>query len=381
MRGMETLLSRVDAVVTMPMSRADELETRDYAWRDVPQPLKQGWEALVDNGGFDYSLSPEWTGIAASSLSFAERLRVLVAYENGRVCGVLPYFLNRTAIWGVPITTLELAGNKLVSYHQEIVATDCQAALLGVLLKSHKWHLFAAEGLPVGGPTANAVRAQLAEFGDVLLTFPGERSPYLPITTDWEAFCKARSQKFRYNLKRKEKGLRAAGAVHEKWFAAPADVAELYDAMLAIESKSWKLEAGTAVSQRQLEQTYYQKLLPHLAARGALFANVLYLDDKPIAYNLCCSWNGRLGQLKTTFDEALRDLSPGSVVIHFAVRKAFQTGAKEFDFLGDAMPHKLEWTDEIRAHESYHVFSRHWRSRLLGRIKRYARNRREARGK
>jgi hypothetical protein len=38
----------------------------------------------------------------------------------------------------------------------------------------------------------------------------------------------------------------------------------------------------------------------------------------------------------------------------------------EFDFLGDAQHHKLLWTDQVRQHGSYYLFSRRLRARAVG---------------
>jgi hypothetical protein len=141
----------------------------------------------------------------------------------------------------VPLTIVELAGN-LLSYHQEIVATDCQLELLRACLERAvpKWHVFIAAGLQSNGPTADAVRAIAGEVGSTLLRYSVESSPYLPINTSWEQFLGSKSANFRHNRKRKERALRKQGQFEVRWFESVMDVSELYDCMLEIESQSWK---------------------------------------------------------------------------------------------------------------------------------------------
>jgi CelD/BcsL family acetyltransferase involved in cellulose biosynthesis len=139
--------------------------------------------------------------------------------------------------------------------------------------------------------------------------------------------------------------------------------------MLEIEANSWKAGANIAVTSNAYEQPYYQALLPFLAEQGLLAASVHYLDGAPIAYQLSYSFGGKLGNLKNSFDERHKALSPGTVIIKGAVQRAFEIGATEFDFLGDAQPYKVLWTDRVRAHATYYLFSRRLRSRFVGALK------------
>jgi len=349
---------------------ATTLRIEEYDWDKARKRFTDQWHSLLVSGDFHLSLSPEWVNAIASSRNVTSRLRVLVAQRDGKVLGLLPYYVGRIRIFGVPITVVEPAGN-LLSYHQEIVAAQCQLELLQACLGDAKreWHLFVAAGLQPDGPTAQALRAVQRELGSTLLRYPVESSPYLPINVTWEQFMASKSRKFRYNRQREERALRKAGDLEVRWLNSPEGVSELYECMMEIESHSWKTGAGIAVSTRAHEQRYYQVLLPFLAERKALMSNVLFLNKNPIAYLLCYFWNGKIGNLKTTFHEAYHSLSPGSVAIQIAIQKAFELGAKEFDFLGDAQYHKLLWTDLVRRRESYYLFSRHLRSCSIGLIK------------
>jgi hypothetical protein len=132
--------------------------------------------------------------------------------------------------------------------------------------------------------------------------------------------------------------------------------------MLDIEERSWKAEAGSAITDRRVEIEYYRCVLPVLSEMGALFANVLFIKDVPCAYVLCCNFNGWVGQLKTSFDKSIQDA--GARVIDESVKQAFASGARTYDFLGEASAHKLKWTDRVRTHHGYWLLSRRPMARL-----------------
>lgn len=347
------------------------MRIEELSWEDGVTRLADPWRKLLAAADGNYSFSPEWMHAAATAFGLAPALRVLAAFDGQELVGVVPYRLSRTRICGLPLRALDPAGSVLVTYHHELVTLDRHAELLRDLLDRTGWHLFRAEMLTTGGATDRALADVAAARGYGVHTFDGEASPYLTIDRTWEEYLATKSSNFRYNLRRKEKNVLKAGQAEHKWLTSAGDVEELQRCMLDIEAASWKVSAGIAVSSREHERRYYAELLPALAARGTLLANVLRVAGEPIAYTICSSWNGKVCQMKTTFKEARGKLSPGAVTIQYAVQRAFETGAREFDFLGDQAAHKGHWSDECRAHRTCHVFSRRLMARAAHLIRKH----------
>lgn len=333
----------------------------------VIEQFADAWHQLLLEGDYNLSMAPEFIRASAGSVGRLEQMRVLRATRGGVLVGALPFFVEATRMYGMPMRKIGLGGN-LIAYHHEITAPGLEAQMLRALLSDGRrpWDVFCAESLTRGGPTIEALRCVASDVGSVLVNYPADVSPYLPITQTWEQYLGNRSSNFRYNLKRKEKALRKAGRVEERWFEHAEDADEVLRCMRYIEAKSWKTELDIAVTSKPSEVRYYEELVPFLARRGLLFTNVIYLDGDPVAYHLSYRFAGRVGNLKTSFDNAHGAASPGAVVIQSAIRKSFESGAREFDFLGDDQYHKRLWTDHARGHDTCFLFSRRWRGRVVG---------------
>jgi len=195
-------------------------------------------------------------------------------------------------------------------------------------------------------------------------------SPYLPISGTWDTLIASKSKKFRYKVRKRREWLSSQPAARIVWFGKNSDTSKLMEDMLQIESMSWKAKEGRDINSRPIEREYYRALLPMLQSLDSLLGNILYIDDQPVAYNLCCHFEGWVGQMKTSFDERFGDLSPGSLVIDLAVQAAFDYEATEFDFLGDSAVHKLLWTDQSRATLACQMFGSTFRGRLASTVKR-----------
>lgn len=341
----------------------------DLPWPDARPRYAAAWKTLLRRSGMDPSLLPNWIECAADAAGRLDQLRVFLAFDGGELIGVLPYFQGRRRMAGIPLKSLELAGN-LVAYHQEVVSNGRQLEVLAGLLGHRGWDILLLDNAPAEGLTRRAL-AQLAQAqAYALIPYPGESSPYLCVSGTWDGLLASKTKKFRYKVRRREKDLIGTGDFELRWFEGPRDTAPLLADILRIEAGSWKVAEAMDIPSRPMELRYHERLLPMLARDDLLLANVLYIRGEPAAYNLCSRWDGRIGHLKTSFQQRFAEVSPGAMAFEATLRRAFQDGCREFDFLGDEMGHKLFWSTGTRAHESLLLCSRSLEGRGIGLLKR-----------
>ena len=349
------------------------LNLSDLPWDRVDAALRQQWIALISRAGINPSLRPDWLEAAASAWGLLGSIRVAVFSRNGAAVAVIPFLLRKRRLSGLPVRTLELAGN-LVSYHQEIVAGEDRVAFLEAFLAhAHRypWDALVVGNVTVGGATDETLRALPSSAVGYRLIHPGEVSPYLELPRDWASFVASRRSSFRYRLRRAERDLARLDASDMRWYRGEGECQELLSHMVAIDERSWKVQEGMNITARPQERRYYELLLPVMARAGILFANVLRLGGLPVAYSLCYAAGGHVGQMKTSYDESLAKKHPGFLATVVSIRRAAEEGYREYDFLGDATRHKLDWTDAARAHTKHLIFRRSSRGLLLGAAKRF----------
>ena len=339
-------------------------------WHAAVQEVGELWSSLVGAKGYNPSLHPAWLEATLASWKLIDSTRVAIVRAEPESIAIIPFLVRRRTVCGLPLRCLELASN-VFCYHGEIVCDGDLQKTLALFLRDSRlprWDAFRAENLITNGPTAGAIRT----LDDHRLTTglsmrAGERSPYATIGSDWNAYLGTRAKKVRSNVTRSRRLMREAGETGMEWYEAGSDTQRLLTEMLEIEAHSWKAKAGVDIVPGSSQHAYYERLLPWLAANNNLMANVLYVQNRPVAYTLCADWQGWIGQLKTSFVEELRDA--GSRVVHSSIERAFARGAREYDFLGDTAPHKTRWADFARDHEELWTFGRHLRGRIFARIK------------
>ncbi len=72
-----------------------------------------------------------------------------------------------------------------------------------------------------------------------------------------------------------------------------------------------------------------------------------------------------MGLLKTSFKSKFSESAAGTHSMNEMVRRAFELGAREMDFLGGEDKYKLEWSATVRSHADFLAFAPTLRGRLV----------------
>jgi CelD/BcsL family acetyltransferase involved in cellulose biosynthesis len=177
----------------------------------------------------------------------------------------------------------------------------------------------------------------------------------------------ATGAKFRANLRRRKRNLEKIGPVELKRYADfdPA----VFEQFLELEHGGWKGRNGTSILSDPKSVAYFRALALAAARHGYLAIYALECDGEPIAMHFGLTHGRRYMVPKLAFSELHHEYAPGHLLVQDVIRDCAARGFTEFDFLGNAMPWKMEWTDQIREYHRVHIFNRTtagylaWRSR------------------
>jgi len=336
----------------------ESLHIVEHSFPDLSEAVCSAWKELADSVDANFSLYPGWTKITAESLGIFDDSKLITVEQEQKLIAAIPFVRSNLRSFGINLRALELVSNK-VSYHNGFVSSLAPDAVLDILISvasQQRVDVIHLAGIPDTSTLGRYLKKQAADTRYFIHEILAETSPFMPLNMKWEELLASKPKKFRYKVRKRADFLESSGSLRMKLFHKPDDCDFLLNAMKIVEGHSWKNKAGISIFQRDHESKYYKFLLPFLASRKALFANVLFHEEKPIAYNLCCIWNGWVGQQKTSFDTEYSEMSPGSIVIDHAIRHAIDLEAKEFDFLGDADRHKLAWSKLARPHTDYFLY-------------------------
>jgi hypothetical protein len=136
------------------------------------------------------------------------------------------------------------------------------------------------------------------------------------------------------------------------------DVDGVLAAGLRAEASGWKGRAGTAIAQDPTLARFYGGLAHDWARDGALRLSHLALDGQVVAFDLGTERGGRWYSLKTGYDEAYRQLSPGLVLRLAIVERCFADGLAAHDLLGWGAEWKTRMATGERAMQRVRIYPR-----------------------
>ena len=314
----------------------------------VEKPLREEWEWLARRTKSKPFLWPGWISAWWDAFGTGE-LRILAAYQDGCLAGVLP---------------LQWSGGSLRSTENEevpmfglVTANDTAVKQLSHALFSQGAHRIDLSRLTSDETVISLVRASAHAAGYEVLTSWMHKVPYVAIgQTTWEAYESGLPRKLRSSLRRRRRRLEERGQLKLQVFDGKERLDELLEEGFRVEGSGWKEAQGTSVNSHPAVRRFYTEVAHWAAERGWLRLYFLRLDGRTLAFDYCFVYDKILHGIKTGYDPAYARFSPGKVLRHLMLARAFSEGISICDF-GMFEPWKREWTSAYYELRSLHMFA------------------------
>lgn len=335
--------------------------------------LEAEWNEAVDRARIAHPfLRHEWCRAWWEAFGTGQCLHVVIVRRDNRICAIAPLMFERSQMYGMSIRRLRLMHNDHTPRADVIVAghrEDSYRAIWQALRDSRPWDMLQLGQLPGESVSRESLAALAAADGHSSGVWQSSDSPYLVTGSTWQSYTDTRTPKFRQNLRNRLARLSQLGEPVLEVLHDEHAIAEGQADAQRLEDSGWKQRAGTAIGCDPDVQRFYALLTGRGSACSWLRLLFLSVGGQRIAASYAAIYANRLFFLKTGYDPAFAKCSPFKLLTYFAVRRAFETGLSEVDFLGDSEPWKLEWTSTTRPHSWFYVFSGTPRARLLQPLK------------
>ncbi|MFO1254784.1 MAG: GNAT family N-acetyltransferase [Sphingomonadaceae bacterium] len=318
-----------------------DLRTFDPA---SPDPaLLRAWQRLDAAAGSPMQASAFALAVGATLLA-GTPLALAVSEGSAGIEALLPLVLAAG-----PLTRWRLAGPRETSEPSDALCGNAPAAArLAASLAALRQPL-SLDRIPADSPLVPALRQALR--GRALVSVrPAQPSPAIALGPDWHEpesrFNAGRRSDFR-RAARKAAGL--GTVTYEFACPDPAEFEARFDEAVAVEGRSWKTAAGTALAVDLPRQAFFRAYLGAECARGALRLGVMRIDGQAVAIQLAVESGGRLWLYKIGYDEAYRKCSPGTLLLLHTAGAAARAGLASIELLGNPEPWIAElWTRDER---------------------------------
>jgi CelD/BcsL family acetyltransferase involved in cellulose biosynthesis len=293
------------------------------------------------------------------------RLRLFIARDGGEVVGILPLYLERSSVAGIPVHRLRLVGTggdthpddlgPVLSQRSGRAALD---ALSQAVFNCAEWDVFELTDLDA------RMGLHQALAGVVRSRFPFaqgrcQRIPYVEFPATWQAYLESLSGDRRGRLRRLRRRLDRALSWRFFVWEDGSRIGEALERLADLHRRRW-LAAGTPsesfASPQYLE--FHRRVMAGALQRGWLRLYCLELAGEVAAMIYAFRFRGRVYLMQAGFDPRHAHRSPGAVLLGCALEHAIGEGNTVFDFLRGEHAYK----DELASGERETVFIKYYRN-------------------
>ena len=286
--------------------------------------------------------SHDWMQTAAEIYGQQGHNTVLIAGAAAAPRAIAPF-----RICG-PMRGLRLAGAMDIGESVEMIAADPEArddlvrglVRLGVAVDLGHY--------PSRGGISRSLR-KLGKWRGLTLVrkLPLRAMPSLELDEKWQQPLDQCSRSRRQQHRRKWRKAEAIGPVAvEILTPAPADVDPLFDRIVAVEAKSWKGRAGTALLHDEKQAAFFRRFGRKMAEKGQLRLCFLTIGGADAAMTFATVWDNRFWAIKVGYDESFAAVSPGEALLVELIRHAAESGYTSFEFCGKEAPWTKAWAGD-----------------------------------
>jgi hypothetical protein len=185
------------------------------------------------------------------------------------------------------------------------------------------------------------------------------------LSTTFDEYWQQRPKRVRQSMRRVEKALAEQGIVATlSTLTAVSDMAQAVRQHGELEASGWKGREGTAIRADNDQGRFYTDVLSRFAEQSGAAAYQLSFGDKLVASLLTIEQRGMQIVLKTAYDEAQRELSPGRFIDYLVMRQLLgRPSETSLEMYTNASPVELQWWPKHRPIEHVTYYRSSWLNR------------------
>lgn len=337
--------------VPTPPSRPAPSGVEVVASLDELHRLESAWRLLGSVAGGPIEQF-DWVATCADTLRPGSQLQVLTVRRGPELLAMAPLVWERDGL----SRRLRMLG--VAEHHEpmDLLQRD-QGALKKLVAHLTRWRRpVVFERMPA---ESKSVRILEAAFQGRGLVIRREQAsyPFIQLDNTWGDPEKYLNAGRRSDLRRARRRAEKLGEVTSQVLTPSlAELEPLLDEALAVEGRSWKGRAGTAMACDPAEAGFCRRYARAACRQGILRICFLRIGERAVAMQIAMVQNAGFWLLKIGYDADYAACSPGMLLLRDTIAHACREKLNTYEFLGQAEPWIEVWTDKKRTCVSLRIY-------------------------
>jgi CelD/BcsL family acetyltransferase involved in cellulose biosynthesis len=329
--------------------------------------LKSAWEDLFQsNSNHTPYQSWEWNFTWWKYFGSPERLRLLVAEEDGKLIGIAPFFLRKN-FYGWPLPHLGFIGQKRTDYLDFVVRPGAEANFFQQLFKhlhenKSEWMFVELKDVP---DTSTNLPFFFQEVGRVFPVLGWEAQRLcvtVPLTENWESFLNTLGKRTRKDVGYDRRFFEKNVAADFKIFTNSSAVFDGLKDLIAVYRSRWQDEKGATRFEEDAVAKFEREICELFSHAGWYRLYMLYANQEPVAGLSGYVRNNKYYADAYAHSPAFHKYSVGNVLLGMVIEDCIKNQWTELDLTRGDEPYKFRWNG--KAKRNYHLKIFHSRTSM-----------------
>ncbi len=305
------------------------------------QALVRSWRKLEGSASLPMQSHAFVSALAGTLLADAH-IEIFFVRERDEVTALLPLCRERGrfARW-------TMVGAHKVCEPDDALSRTAQAAgrLAGAIVGDGR--AIDLDRVPAGSQLIPALRGALRGKGWMSLR-PATPTPTIALDERWKDPASRFNSGRRSDFRRAARRAGEFGQVSFEILSPGPDAFDaLFDEAVAVEMRSWKREAGTAIAADRAKEDCFRHYFRSACEQGSFRIAFMRIDGRAVAMQMALETLGRYWLFKIGFDEEFERCSPGTLLMLHTIGWAAERELESYELLGNLEPWIAQfWTRE-----------------------------------
>lgn len=283
--------------------------------------------------------------------------------------GISPLICRTVSRFGLAVRKIEFLESP-ADYNDLLLGNDSKEhikAVVNYLEQTQKeWDIVDLRSLRDTGNAISVFEEALSASTLVYRRLPEARCPYLLIDADAAGIVGRLSQSARRTLRNQQHRLdrMSSEGLRVRIIEHPENEPRLLEKFIALESQK-RVQDKRIPPLFARDPQVFQSLFERLGPRGWVYAALMELGERAIAFQLGFRCGDALWDYSKAYDSAYSHLSPGTMLVPAVLDYGFSHGYREYDFLRGEEPYKMRWS--TGTHNTWRVVI--WNRRQMSRLR------------
>ena len=321
--------------------------------------LAMSWDRLHRRTpGATFFQTLEWLLITLRHFKREQKLRVLVISEGDEPVGIVPFTVRMEKFRLGHLRVLSFPLDDWGTFYGPLGEDPVglmRDALLHIRKHDRDWDVidfrYLCEQDDHFPDLAKVINEQPVPFYER----PRMEAPIVQLADSWEEFTKSKSKNWRRGMKREQERARQHGNLRYVRYRSDVETGkidprwDLFEQSRNVAQRSWQAKSPTEAafcSSRVL--SLIRDLHIEAALNGMLDMNLLYLDERPVAflYNYVC--RGNVYCLRSGYDASCPAQGLGTILMAEFLEDSHRRGDVQVNFGPGTQDYKMRFATEIQ---------------------------------